>query len=66
MNDEYIGIIELQNHLGEYHTFTILKDNKGYKAVSPTNNGYFTLLEGYETLTDIYTKLADSIEQETK
>jgi hypothetical protein len=66
MNDQYIGIIELKNHLGEYHNFTILKDDNGYKAVSPTNNGYFTLLEGYETLEQLHTKLCDSIEQETR
>ena len=51
--DQYIGIIELES--GAY--YTVLKDHKGYKAVSPTNNGYFTVLEGYDDLEALYEHL---------
>jgi hypothetical protein len=53
--DEYIGVIELYN--GAY--YTILKDNKGYKAVNPTNNGYFIVIEGYDDLQALYDALKE-------
>jgi hypothetical protein len=52
-NDQYIGIIELEN--GRH--FTVLKDDTGYKAVSPTNNGYFTDATGYDSIEDLYNAL---------
>jgi hypothetical protein len=53
--DNYIGIIDLDN--GAY--YTVLKDNKGYKAVNPTNNGYFTVIEGYDDLQALYDALKE-------
>jgi hypothetical protein len=51
--DKYIGIIELES--GRY--FTILKDDNGYKAGSVTSNGYFSNMEGYETIEELYNAL---------
>lgn len=48
--DQYIGIIELDIPEMNYPYFTILKDDNGYKAINPTNNGYFIIIEGVETL----------------
>jgi hypothetical protein len=62
MKDQYIGIIEIQDIQGDFHAFTILKDNQGYKAVSPTNNGYFTKLKGFETLEALYEALGEMLD----
>ena len=64
MKDKYIGIIEIQDIKGDFYPFTILKDENGLKAVSPTNNGYFTKLEGFDTLEAIYNALGDMLDKE--
>jgi len=53
MIDKYIGIIEISK--GRY--FTILKDANGYKAVNPTNNGYFTIVKNHAELGTLYNHL---------
>ena len=50
-----IGGIELDN--GEY--YTVLKDNKGYKAVKLTNGVYITVIEGYDDLQALYDALKE-------
>jgi hypothetical protein len=59
--DQYIGIMELDMPEYNYPYFTILQDSNGYKATDPTNNGYFTILEGVETLEQLYNDLTDYV-----
>jgi hypothetical protein len=59
--DQYIGTIELDLPEYNYPYFTILQDGNGYKAINPTNNGYFTIIDGVETLEQLYDDLTNYV-----
>jgi len=48
--DQFIGVIELDNA----DSYTILKDDNGYKACLIFNAGYVELYSHYETLEELY------------
>lgn len=66
MMDQYIGIIQLDMPEYNHPYFTILKDDNGYKAIDPTNNGYFTIIEGVETLEQLYDDLIQHVMEDNQ